>query len=199
MGADGAWIRPALAPVRQLLMSRLRCDVPEKKEVKMAASGRGQESAAGATFCYEMVFLTAHNTDSTLSPSCSPQSSSCSSCKHNKYVASALFFLQAAPSGSTCGDPPVADLRSGSSHANVTWASCSYVKKKRENVQWESHIGSLAATGHVHITLNLMELSVSHMQHTAGGPSSSCTTTSTYFSAELCNKMSPGAMGRQWR
>lgn len=132
MGPDGGWIRPALAPLRQLLLSRIRCDVPQKKEVKMAASGRGQESAAVTTFCYEMVFLTAQNPDSTLSPSCSPRSSGCSGCKHNKYAASALFFLGEAPSGSTCGDPPVVDLRSGSSYANVTWASGTYVKKQMQ-------------------------------------------------------------------
>lgn len=116
-------------------------------------------------------------------PFCSPQSSSCSSCKHNKYVASALFFLEEAPGGSTCGD-----LRSGSSHTNITGEPLADTLKKRKCAMLVMHRLPHCNRSRSH-SLELMKLSVSHMQHTQQVGNPAAPSTSTYLFVELCNKM----------
>lgn len=111
-------------------------------------------------------------------PLCSLQSSGCSSCKHNKYVVSTLFFLEDAPGGSTCGD-----LRSGSSHTNTTGNVCACGKKcKRAMLVMRRLPHGNRSRSHAP---NLTELSVSHMQHAQQVGDPAAASTSTY----LCFKL----------
>lgn len=114
-------------------------------------------------------------------PFCSLQSSGCSSCKPNKYVASALFFLENTPGGSTCGD-----LRSGSSHTNMTGSSCTCGKKRKHAMLLTRRLPHCnRSRSHA---LKLAELSVSHMSYTQQVGDLAAASTSTYLYFELCNK-----------
>lgn len=138
--------RSVFSPRRQLLTSGNRWDAPDEDETNTSAYGPasvGKVLLQSADPIHLFSFWPITQILCT-PPFCSLQSSGCSSCKPNKYVASALFFLENTPGGSTCGD-----LRSGSSHTNMMGRSCTC--GKNVNMQCCSRVGSPTATGHVHM------------------------------------------------
>lgn len=130
-----AWMRPVLGPLRQLLMSGIWCDVQGEKEPKMTALAAVRNVLLQQCTVIRWFSLRPITQILCTPPFCSPQSSSCSSCKHNKYVPQLCFS-----SKKLLVDLPV--VISG------------LVPHTTLHVQCWSCICSPTATGHIHIPWN---------------------------------------------